>query len=98
MKFGFLAGLAFACLAAGLVRADEVENKRVALVIGNADYGSEMGALANPKNDAVLIGDSLRKVGFDVVVVEDVDQTGLKRAISEFGSRLMAAGAHTTSY
>src|SRR6185369_8084219 len=85
MRLGFLAGLAIACIATGLAQADDAANKRIALVIGNADYGAEMGALANPKNDAELIGDSLRKVGFDVVVVDDVDQTGLKRAISEFG-------------
>jgi carboxyl-terminal processing protease len=44
---------------------------RVALVIGNSDYGGDLGHLPNPVNDAKLMAETLRKVGFDVVEVED---------------------------
>ena len=95
MRFGFLAGLAFACFAAGFAQADDAASKRIALVIGNADYGADIGTLGNPINDAELVGDGLRKVGFDVMVVEDADQNEMKRAIAEFGKRLFAAGKDT---
>lgn len=96
-RFGFLAGLAIACLAAGFTEADDAVNKRIALVIGNADYGAEIGKLDNPINDVELVGDSLRKVGFDVTIVEDADQNDMKRAIADFGKRLVSAGKDTTA-
>ena len=38
---------------------------RVALVIGNANY-IKLGKLSNPGNDARLMADKLRQLGFDV--------------------------------
>jgi formylglycine-generating enzyme required for sulfatase activity len=49
--------------AAGLAEA-----RRVALVIGNADY--KVGPLANPVNDAVAVAEAFGKLGFDKVVLE----------------------------
>ena len=46
---------------------------RIALVIGNANYADEM-KLANPANDAALIGGTLEKVGFEVILVTDATQ------------------------
>ena len=40
---------------------------RVALVVGNSDYGGDLGHLPNPVNDAKLMAETLRKVGFEVV-------------------------------
>lgn len=70
---------------------------RVALIIGNADYGSDMGRLANPVNDAALMQKSLTQAGFEVIAVTDADQKEMKRAISDFGKRLTAAGADVTA-
>jgi tetratricopeptide (TPR) repeat protein len=42
------------------------------------------------------MSETLRKVGFDVVEVEDADQAALKQAIVEFGDKLSTAGAGAT--
>ncbi|MCG8567023.1 MAG: SUMF1/EgtB/PvdO family nonheme iron enzyme [Desulfobacterales bacterium] len=59
---------------------------RVALVVGNARYGS--GALANPENDARDMGQALEAIGFDVILGLDVDRKGLLEIVREFGRRL----------
>ena len=63
---------------------------RVALVIGNSAY--ETGPLRNPINDARLMVETLRDLGFDVIERLDVDQKAMKRAVGDFGDRLEAAG------
>lgn len=73
-------------LAAGAAMAD----KRVALVIGNADY-RHAAALANPKNDAVDMADKLAGLGFDVVRGIDLDFEGMRRTIRDFVNRLDGA-------
>ncbi|MBK8160115.1 MAG: caspase family protein [Rhodospirillaceae bacterium] len=70
---------------------------RVALVIGNAEYGSEMGRLPNPARDAALMEKSLSAAGFEVIAITDADQKAMKRAISDFGKRLTAAGPDATA-
>ncbi|MDQ7249861.1 caspase family protein [Dongia sedimenti] len=64
---------------------------RIALVIGNANYADEM-KLANPANDAALIGGTLEQVGFEVILVTDATQKQMQRAIVDFGDRLAKAG------
>ncbi len=65
----------------------EAPEKRLALVIGNADY--LVGPLANPVNDARSMARALRNVGFDVMLRENVsNQTEMKRVIREFGQKL----------
>ena len=61
---------------------------RLALIIGNSEYGSEMGRLPNPANDAKLMSDALKSVGFETITLIDADQKSLKRAISDFGQKL----------
>jgi carboxyl-terminal processing protease len=83
------------CLLAAAIPAAKAE-PRIALVVGNSNYGSEMGKLPNPINDANLVAQALQQTGFTVIKVTDVDQRKLKRAIIEFGDKLTAAGANTT--
>jgi hypothetical protein len=64
---------------------------RIALVIGNANYSDEM-TLANPAKDAELIGSTLRKLGFEVILVTDAKQKQMQRAMVDFGDRLAKAG------
>jgi TRAP-type C4-dicarboxylate transport system substrate-binding protein len=67
--------------------------KRVALVIGNASYQS-VGRLENPLNDARLIANTLRKLGFTLVgngPLLDLDEPGLRRAVQNFGRALPGA-------
>ncbi|HVT53673.1 MAG TPA: caspase family protein, partial [Dongiaceae bacterium] len=76
--------------------APAIAEPRVALVIGNSNYGGEIGNLANPVNDAKLIAKTLRGLGFDVVEVENADQNAMKRAIVDFGDKLGTAGSDAT--
>jgi formylglycine-generating enzyme required for sulfatase activity len=80
--------LALAILAPLIAQAAET---RIALVIGNSDYAS--GPLPNPANDAKLMADALTGLGFEVIARRNADQTVMKRAIEEFGSRLEQAGS-----
>lgn len=61
--------------------------QKVALIIGNGDY-VEITKLKNPKNDAKLIGDTLRAIGFQVISRYDVTQAGMETAFREFAKTL----------
>ena len=61
--------------------------KRLALVIGNSKY-EHVPALKNPANDATLMAASLEKVGFEVTLLKDQDQRGMKSALLAFGRKL----------
>jgi len=87
--FGWMIGAACLFAACGLAQAEP----RVALVVGNSNYGGELGQLPNPVNDAKLMAETLRKVGFEEVEVEDADQAALKQAIVDSGDKLSGAGA-----
>jgi formylglycine-generating enzyme required for sulfatase activity len=79
--------LAAAMLLPAWVQAAET---RIALVIGNSAYAS--GPLANPANDARLVGQALGQLGFELIERRDADQNTMKRAIEEFGERLDKGG------
>jgi hypothetical protein len=64
---------------------------RVALVIGNANYGA-LGQLQNPINDARDIADTLRTFSFDVILRTDADLKGMQSAAREFAARLTKDG------
>ena len=62
------------------------DEKRLALVIGNANY--EKGELKNPINDARLIASTLDSLDFDVILKENLaTKRDMTAAIREFGSR-----------
>lgn len=57
--------------------------KKVALVIGNSDYGQ--GFLPNPTKDADLIAQNLRDVGFSVTVKKNLSTVyQMEKAIDDF--------------
>jgi hypothetical protein len=66
---------------------DGYEEKRLALVIGNADYVNA-NALANPVNDAKAVKLALQSLGFTVMSCYDADQKTMKKIIDEFGTEL----------
>src|SRR5215471_6299440 len=74
------------CLAATQALAE----RRVALVVGNAQY-TYTPALPNPRNDAQDISDLLRKIGFEVTVGFDLDQANFARIIDNFARALEGA-------
>jgi uncharacterized caspase-like protein len=91
LAFVLFAALAFGQSAAARTETTSGDEPRIALVVGNANYKDEQ-KLANPANDASLIAETLRKVGFDVVLVTDAGQKQLEHAIVDFGDRLSKAG------
>src|SRR6516225_9952064 len=74
------------CMAATQAMAE----RRVALVVGNAQYANTP-ALPNPRNDAQDISSLLKKVGFEVTVGYDLDQTNFARTIDDFARALEGA-------
>jgi hypothetical protein len=74
------------CLAA----TQAVAERRVALVVGNAQY-AHTPALPNPRNDAQDIANALRRVGFEVTVGYDLDQSKFAHIIDDFARSLEGA-------
>lgn len=69
------------------VNQTQLYNKRVALVIGNADYSSA-GKLRNALNDAKAMGQTLKSMGFDVILIENGTYETIKNSIYSFGDRI----------
>ena len=61
--------------------------KRIALVVGNADY-TEGFKLKNPVNDANLMAQTLKNLGFRVMQVTNVNKAQFERAIRDFSAVL----------
>ena len=78
--------LAAATLFAGEVRAE----RRVALVIGNAAYGSG-AALRTTRNDAKDMAEALKKLGFETVLGVDLDQDHFASTMETFARALDGA-------
>jgi hypothetical protein len=64
--------------------------KRVALLIGNQAYSSELGRLTNPHNDIALLDKALKGLGFEVTTVRDADLGALHEAVNAHARRLQA--------
>lgn len=65
--------------------------KRLALVIGNADYEDAEGSwssLLTPVNDAEKFSDRLRALNFDVLQFTDLNQNEMMDALNDFGRRI----------
>ena len=74
----------------------QTQEKRIALVIGNAGY--QTGALKTSANDAGLIAQTLQAAGFDVVGARDLDQDALRRAMRDFLSKASSSGPDTVAF
>jgi caspase domain-containing protein len=74
----------------GMAATQAVAERRVALVVGNAQY-AYTPALVNPRNDAQDMADTLKKVGFEVTLGLDLDQTRFARTIDDFARALEGA-------
>lgn len=61
--------------------------KRLALVIGNGAYLVH-SKLTSPVNDAKDLADLLKKIGFEVILKVNADQSTMKQAVSNFLSQL----------
>lgn len=65
--------------------------RRVALVIGNGNY-SKFPPLPNPVNDAQLVGETLRELGFEVLQRENVSRREMLEAIQTFSGQISSGG------
>jgi formylglycine-generating enzyme required for sulfatase activity len=84
---------ALAVLGVVLHSAPAVAEKRIALVIGNSAY-QHVAPLRNPRNDATLIAETLRGLGFGLVggrAQLDLDKRGVDAAVQDFGKLLEGA-------
>jgi TPR repeat protein len=80
-------------IAAWLVATPALADKRVALVIGNSAYRS-VSRLDNPANDAKLMADTLRNLGFTLVgggAQLDLSKAQFEGALQTFGDQAQGA-------
>jgi formylglycine-generating enzyme required for sulfatase activity len=95
--------LTFLVLAAAVVllphatMAAQDGERRIALVIGIGGY-QNAPHLGNPVNDARAIGDSLRRLKFDVTELYDADFRALNSGVREFGIRAAKADVAVVYY
>ncbi|MCK1289929.1 caspase family protein [Bradyrhizobium sp. 30] len=72
--------------------------RRVALIIGNSAYKS-VPRLANPVNDATLVGGMFKRAGFESVDIRlDVSAAEMRRALREFAGRTRDAEVAVVYY
>jgi hypothetical protein len=67
--------------------------KRIALVVGNSAY-QNVSRLKNPKNDALLIADTLGRLGFTLIgggAQVDLDKASFDSVVQRFGNQLVGA-------
>ena len=65
---------------------------RIALLIGNEEYATEIGRLANPHNDVALLERTLKGLGFEVTIAKDASLGALTRAVNAYARRIQSAG------
>src|SRR5262245_41510919 len=74
---------------------------RLALIITNAKYPSEVGALTNSHKDGEVIATALRHVGFasnHIALAKDADQTVMRTAVAELVERIEKAGPDAVAF
>ena len=86
-------------LAAGLAAAPAAAQsaRRVALVLGNSDYG-HISRLPNPGNDAADMSAALLRLDFEVTTELDADRTELNDALRAFTLRSVGADVSLVFY
>lgn len=82
--------LIFLLFAFALAATTASAQDRVALVIGNSAY-ENASVLANPANDARAMADKLRRIGFDVMLREDLTGQDFRIALGEFTEKALRA-------
>jgi uncharacterized caspase-like protein len=80
-------------LLAIILATPATAEKRIALVVGNSAYQS-VPRLDNPKNDALLVADTLARLGFILVgggAQVDLDKSRFDSVVQSFGNQLIGA-------
>ena len=79
-------------MAAPQPAAAPVAQNRWALVIGNSTYGTDIGPLLNPVNDATDMAAMLRPLGFDVTLILNATRPQMEEALAAFRRQLRPGG------
>ena len=74
----------------GITPSDFDHETRTALVIGNAAYMT--APLKNPINDARLMAEALRRLGFSVLVGENLTYQQMEEKVLDFGRKIKRGG------
>jgi hypothetical protein len=83
----------FTLVVMGVIGFPALADERVALVIGNARY-THVPQLDNPVNDAKLMAQTLKDLGFTLVgdgPLLDLDKAGFDEAVQSFGRKAQGA-------
>ncbi|MDA9501028.1 caspase family protein [Bradyrhizobium sp. CCBAU 11357] len=95
---GALRAIALLIFAIWLGTSSAHAEKRVALVVGNSAYKT-VPRLANPANDAALVGGMFRKAGFDIVDIKlDLSGSEMRKALRDFGGKARDAEVAVVYY
>lgn len=85
------------CLSSFAAHAQgQATEPRLALVIGNAKYRQR--PLATSLNNAALVAEALRSVGFDVTEGAELKQADLLDAVRKFAAKVEAGGPRTIAF
>src|SRR5215475_3133552 len=87
-----LVSIFFALVSSFAPDAASAAEPRIALVVGNGGYAR--APLPTAVNDAGLVGEALRTVGFDVVEGADLNQTDFARSFRQFLTKVEAGGSN----
>src|SRR6202049_2754978 len=79
----------------GSANAQQQQEKRIALVVGDGAYAKL--PLATAANDAGLIAQTLQAAGFDVGGARDLDGGALRRSFRDFIQKAQASGPGTVA-
>src|SRR5262249_35165658 len=82
--FSWLAGIATVAIVVIGGTVGAWAERRVALVVGNANYKAANISLANPRNDADDISGVLKALGFEVVTAIDATKRDMDLALQHF--------------
>ena len=94
----FLGATLLAVGLTGLLASPALAEKRVALVLGNANYQNVVH-LTNPSTDATLLADTLKQARFDVVTLRvDLKGNEMRRALRDFGDKARDADVAVIYY
>ena len=91
--------IAVAALAVFVVSATPAaaqQERRLGLVIGNAEYPA--GHLATAANDAGLVAQTLQAAGFDVMGARDLDGDALRTTFRDFVDKVAEAGPNAVAF
>jgi uncharacterized caspase-like protein len=88
-------GLALLFLA-GMTVGEAKAEKRIALVVGNANYPSS--PVSTAANDGGLIAQTLQAAGFDVVGARDLDAESLRQSLRDFIQKASTSGSDTVAF